>query len=128
MYVCGLFEAKFLDNWEENTTNTWKVPLPLFTAQFNKERRTLERQHRGKTFENRNVFCERGTTGSFGRSTATTADSKYTTIIEYAAALEDRYIHKEGCILELEASLNSQTTITLPTELAESAAAATAET
>ena len=75
MYVCGLFKDRFLDDWEENTNKSWKVALPLFTAQFNKEQSTIERQHRAKTFESSNVFRERGAAGSFGQSTATTADS-----------------------------------------------------
>ena len=65
MYVCGLFKARFLDDWEENTTKTWKVTLPLFTTQFNKERHTLERQHREKTFESSNVIREHGPARSF---------------------------------------------------------------
>ena len=65
MYVCGLFKARFLDDWEENTTKTWKVTLPLFTTQFNKERHTLERQHREKTFEISNVIRKHGAAGSF---------------------------------------------------------------
>ena len=43
MYACGLFEARFLNNWEENSDKSWTVTLPLFTNQFNKERRNLER-------------------------------------------------------------------------------------
>ena len=54
--------------------------------------------------------------------------SDYTTAMEYAAALEDRSTKQEGHILELEASLGGQTTLTLPTELAASAAASTAGT
>ena len=128
MYMCILFEARFLDNREENTTKTWKVTPPLFTAQLNKERRTLERQHRAKTFVSSNVFCERGAAGSFGRSTTTTVNSNYTATTEYATALEDRFTQKEVRILDLEASLDGQTTLTLPTELAVSAAASTAAT
>ena len=48
--------------------------------------------------------------------------------MEYAAALEERSTKKEGRILELEASLDSQTTLTLPTELVASVAASTAAT
>ena len=65
MYVCSLFKARFLGDWEENTNKTWKVTLPLFTAQFNKERHTLERQHREKTFEISNVIRKHGAAGSF---------------------------------------------------------------
>ena len=104
--MCGLFKDRFLDDWEENTNKTWKVTLPLFTAQFNKERRTLERQHQEKTYESSNVFWECGAAGSFGQSTETTADSDYTAAMEYAAALEDRSTKKEGHIIKLEASLD----------------------
>ena len=45
MYACGLVEAKFLDDWEESANKYWRTTLPLFAAQFNKERRTLKRQH-----------------------------------------------------------------------------------
>ena len=128
MYGCGLFEGRFLDNWEEITNKTWKATLPLFTAQFNKEQRTLERQHGAKTHENSNVFRERGADGSFGRSTATNADSDYTAAMEYAAALEDRSNKQEGRVLGLEESLNSHITLTLPTDLAASVAASTTAT
>ena len=128
MYVCSLFKARFLDDWEENTTKTWKVTLPLFTAQFNKERRTLERQHQAKHFESSNVFRKHGAAGSFGRSMATNADSDNTSEMEYSASLEHRSTHQEGRILDLEAFLDNQTTLTLATELAESAAASTTTT
>ena len=128
MYVCGLFKARFLDNWEENTTKTWKVTLPLFTTQFNKEWRTLERQHQANTFESSNVFYKHDAAGSFGWFTATTSDSEYTAAMEYAAALEYRSTQQEGCILDLKASLYGQTTITLLTDLSASAAESTAAT
>ena len=48
--------------------------------------------------------------------------------MEYAAALEGKSTKQEGRILELEAPLDGQTTLTLPTELAASAVNSTAET
>ena len=46
--------------------------------------------------------------------------------MEYAAALEGKSTKQEGRILELEAPLDGQTTLKLPTELAASVAASTA--
>ena len=43
-------------------------------------------------------------------------------------ALENKYTHQEGRILELEASLDGQTTLTLPKELVESAVVSIAAT
>ena len=68
-----------------------------------------------------NVFRKRAAAGSFRRS-------DYTTAMEYAAALENRFTQQEGRILDLEASLNGKTTLTLPTELAASAAVSTVAT
>ena len=48
--------------------------------------------------------------------------------MEYDAALEDRSTNQEVRILKMEASLDGQTTLTLPTELASSAAASIAAT
>ena len=48
--------------------------------------------------------------------------------MEYAAALEDSSTKKEGRILNMEASFDGHTTLTLPTHLATSAAASTAAT
>ena len=31
MYVCGLFEKKFLDDWEESSNNLWGATQPHFT-------------------------------------------------------------------------------------------------
>ena len=126
MYACGLFEARFLDDWEEKGDKSWNVTLPLFTQQFNKERRTLERQHNNKSFESSNVFCERRATSSFRRTTMTTVDSNYTAAMEYVAALEEKSMQQEGCILELEDTPDGCTTVTLPAEVAASATTSTA--
>ena len=74
MYVCGLFEARFLDDWGKKTTKTWKVTLPLLTTKLNKERRTLEHQHRANTFESSHFPRKRGVAGSFGESMETTSN------------------------------------------------------
>ena len=42
---------------------------------------------------------------------ATTANSDYNAVMEYAAALEHKTTKQEGRILELEAYLNGQTTL-----------------
>ena len=44
MYVCGMFEAKFLNDWEETADKLWGATHPQFTRHFNKERRKLERK------------------------------------------------------------------------------------
>ena len=48
MYACGLFKAKFLDNWEETVDNLWRATQPLFMWQFNKEWCQLERENAQK--------------------------------------------------------------------------------
>ena len=43
MYACGLFEAKFLDYWEETADKSWGATHPHFTRHFNKENLKHER-------------------------------------------------------------------------------------
>ena len=31
MYTCGLFEAKFMDNWQDTADKSWGVTHPHFT-------------------------------------------------------------------------------------------------
>ena len=129
MYTCGLFEARFLDDWEESTDKSWATTLPLFVAQFNKERRTLERANNNKNFASANVFRERRTTNSlaptFAPTAPTTTTADYNAAMEYAAAMEAKSTVQEGRILELENALDDQTALTLPAELAASATTAT---
>ena len=49
MYVCGLFEAKFLYNWEETANKFWRATQPHFTWQFNKKWRKLDCKNAHKT-------------------------------------------------------------------------------
>ena len=126
MNACGLFEARFLDDWEESRDKSWTVTLPLFTQQFNKERRTLERAHNNKNYESSNVFHERRATGSYGHNATPTMSADYTAAMEYAAVMEIKSTQQEGRILELEDALDGRTTVTLPHELAASATTTTA--
>ena len=44
MYLCDIFESKFLDDWEEAQDKTWAATKPLFVTQYNKEQRKLDRE------------------------------------------------------------------------------------
>ena len=44
MYLCDIFESKFIDDWEEAMDKTWDATKPLFVTQYNKEQRKLERE------------------------------------------------------------------------------------
>ena len=44
MYLCDIFESKFLDDWEESLDKTWAATKPLFVTQYNKKQRKLERE------------------------------------------------------------------------------------
>ena len=44
MYACGIFESKFLDDWEETSNKLWGGTPTHFTQKFKKERRKLERK------------------------------------------------------------------------------------
>ena len=129
MYTCGLFEARFLDDWEESLDKSWAFTLPLFVNQFNKERRTLERANNNKNFASANVFRERHSTGghapTFAPTAPTTTTADYNAAMEYAAAMEAKSTAQDGRILELEDALDDQTALTLPSELAASATTAT---
>ena len=129
MYTCGLFEARFLDDWEESLDKSWASTLPLFVTQFNKERRTLERANNNKNFASANVFRERHSTGGHAPTFApigpTTTTADYNAAMEYAAAMEAKSTAQEGRILELEDALDRHTALTLPSELAASATTAT---
>ena len=48
MYACDLFEAKFLDDWEESANKSWGATHPQFMKQYAKERRKLEREQAHK--------------------------------------------------------------------------------
>ena len=50
MYSCGLFEAKFLYDWEETADKLWVTTNPHFTQHFNKERHKLEHEKSHKKF------------------------------------------------------------------------------
>ena len=40
MYLCDIFESKFLDDLEEAQDKTWAATKPLFVTQYNKDQRT----------------------------------------------------------------------------------------
>ena len=131
MYTCGLFEARFLDDWEESLDKSWATTPPLFVTQFNKERRTLERANQNKNFASANVFRERHSGGhapTFAPTAPTTTTADYNAAMEYAAAMEAKSTAQDGRILELEDALDDQTALTLPSELAASATTATTGT
>ena len=125
MYACGLFEARFLDDWEESLDKSWPVTLLLFANQFNKERRTLERANNNKNFASTNVFRERHATGAYAPNAPPTTNADYDAAMEYAAAMEAKSTAQEGRILELEDALDGRTAVTFPSELAASATTAT---
>ena len=50
MYACGLFEAKFMEDWEETSDKLWRATQPHFMQQFNKERRKLECENSQKHY------------------------------------------------------------------------------
>ena len=58
MYACDLFEAKFLDDWEESANKSWGATHPQFMKQYAKERRKLERKKAHKNYESSAAFQE----------------------------------------------------------------------
>ena len=58
MYTCGLFEAKFMDNWEEKSDKLWGATYTHLKRQFNKESRKLKREKSQKHYESSAIFHE----------------------------------------------------------------------
>ena len=116
MYACGLFESKFMDDWEETANKSWGSTNPHFTRKFNKERRKLEREKYHKHFESSAVFREATHPHTLetpqGGATRTTTDISFTAAMEYDLALEEKANTQAECIIELEASVDGQTVLT----------------
>ena len=97
----------------------------MFTNQFNKERRTLERANNNKNFESNNVFRERRAAGAYAHNAPPTTSADYNAAMEYAAAMEIKSTAQGGRILELKDARDGHTVVTLPPELAASATTTT---
>ena len=107
MYACGLFEAKFLDDWEETADKSWGKTRPHFTCQFNKESRKLEREKSQKNYESSNVFRKAPHLHTLeipqGGATTTTTDIIFTAAMDYAETLKEKFNAQAERIIELEA-------------------------
>ena len=125
MYACDLFEAKFLDDWEESNGNSWGGTQPHFTKQYAKERCKLARNKSNKSYKISADFqetpCPHTIESPSDVSIATTADDSFAVAMEYATALEDKTHMQAERILALESSVDGQTVLTKATEYAESA-------
>ena len=58
MYLCDIFESKFLDDWEEALDKTRDATKPLFVAQYNKEQRKIDRESKHTPYESNAAFRE----------------------------------------------------------------------
>ena len=116
MYACGLFEAKFLDDWEDTANKSLGGTHPHFTWQFNKDMRKLELNQSQKNYESSSVFCGDPHPHTLqipqGGATDTTTDISFTEEMEYNAALGEKANAQTECIIELEASVDVQTVLT----------------
>ena len=90
--------------------------------QYAKERRKLEREQAHKNFESSADFLEAPRPHTLetphGGVTATTANGSFAAVMEYAAALEEKYNMQFECIIDIEASVDGQTVITEATYFA----------
>ena len=129
MYVCNIFKAKFLDDWEESGDKSWGFTQPHFTKQYAKENCKLARNKSNKSYESSAAFQETPRSHSietpYDRLTTTTADDSFAASMEYSAALEEKTHTQAEHILEIEASVDGQTILTEATDYA--AIAVTAE-
>ena len=93
MFACGLFQAKFLDYWEETSDKSWGATHPHFTQQFNKERRKLEGEKSQKNYESSAVFHKASHLHTLdipqGGATSTTTYIIFTSSMDYAAVFEE---------------------------------------
>ena len=95
--------------------------------QYAKERHKLEREQAHKNFESSADFLEAPRPHTLetphGGVTATTANGSFAAVMEYAAALEEKYNMQFECTIDIEASVDGQTVITEATYFAASAVA-----
>ena len=122
MYAYGLFEAKFLDYWEDTANKSLGDTHTHFTWQFNKDRRKLELNQSQKNYESSSVFCGDPHPHTLkipqGGATDTTTDISFTEEMEYNAALGEKVNAQAEYIIELEASVDVQTVLADTTTLA----------
>ena len=121
MYASELFETKTMEDWEDATDQTWTTTLALFTAEYGKIQRSLERTSKRKDYDSAAALRDsttRPTTMSLGTppntSVPETTSPAYVAMSEYAAALEEKMI-------ELETVAETQSVITDTTDFAASA-------
>ena len=125
MYACNIFEANFLEDWEESKDRLWRDTHPHSMKQYGKERCKLARNKSNKSYESYAAFretpCPHTIKTPYYGSTAKTADGISVAEMEYTAALEERAHAQAERVLELEASVDGQTFLTKATEYTASA-------
>ena len=111
MYLCDIFESKFLDDLEESQDKTWAVTKPLFVTQYNKEQRKLDRESKRTPYESNALFREITAPAPPSIAQDTSDKAAYKAAIEYAQALEEQTTVQAAEILALKSVGGTTTTV-----------------
>ena len=122
MYLCDIFESKFLDDWEEALDKTWASTKPLFVTQYNKEQRNIDRESKCTPYKSNTEFREITAPAPPSIAQDTSDKAAYEAAIEYAQALEEQTTVQAAEILALKSV--GGTTSTVVSDFAASAVAA----
>ena len=110
MYLCDIFESKFLDDWEEALDKTWAATKPLFVTQYNKDNREFNRESKRTPYERSASFREIAAPAP--QSIAHDSDkATYEAAIEYAQVLEEQTTVQATEILDLKSVSGTNTTV-----------------
>ena len=88
MYDSGLFEAKFLEEWEASVDQSWPTTRDVFTKEYGVITRATNREAQRSGYDSADALREHHTTKPLPVPAATT--NEYDAMSEYAAALEEQ--------------------------------------
>jgi hypothetical protein len=88
MYDSGLYEAKFLEEWEASVDQSWKTTRDAFTKEYGVITRATNREAQRSGYESADALGKHQTTTPITVSKAAT--SEYDAMLEYVAALEEQ--------------------------------------
>ena len=111
MYLCDIFESKFLDDLEEAQDKTWAAPKTLFVTQYKKEQRKLDRESKRTPYESNALFHEITALAPQNIAHDTSDEAAYEAAIEYAQALEEQTTVQAAEILALKSVGGTTTTV-----------------
>ena len=110
MYICDIFESKFLNNWEESMDKTWDATKPLFVTQYNKEKRKIERESKRTPYDSNASFCEITAPAPQSIAQETSNKAAYEAALEYVQALEEQTTVQAAEIFALKSVGGTNTT------------------